>query len=180
MKTNIIKHRFSNTPPMSNELAIGELSLQVYKDTATLYTKDINGEVLEIGKGAISLADLEDVDLTNAEEGSFFIKQGDKFIASNFIGDLANLADVEIISPQAGDYVRYDSTYLRFTNFKPSYNLFQLLDVNIPDPTIESNSIGMDDMTLYYNHPSRKFETRLRRKYLNQLDDVSISERKLS
>lgn len=176
MKKTIIKHRFSNIPPTSTELAIGELAIQVYQDKATLYTKDINGEIVEIGKGAAKLEDLEDVDLTNVEEGSFLIKQGDIFTATNFIGNLSNLADVEIISPQPGDYIRYDATYLRFSNFKPSYNLYQLLDVDVPDPTIEGNSIGMDDMSLYYNHSAGKFETRLRRRFLDQLDDVSINE----
>lgn len=171
----ILKHRFSNTPPSSNEIAIGEIVLQLFKDTATLFTKSVNGEVIELGKGALKLEDLEDVDLTNMKDGSFLIRQDGKFVASNFIGSIGNLSDVEISNPQAGDYLRYDPFFLSFRNFKPSYNLYELLDVDIPDSTNESESFSMNDMTLYYDHPSGKFKVRERRKFINQLDDVDIS-----
>lgn len=175
MNTNIIKHKFSSESPLPHEIAVGELVLQLFKDEAVLYTKSINGSVIELGKGALNFEDLEDVDLTNLKEGSFLIRQGGKFVASNFIGSITNLSDVEINNPQEGDYIRYDPIYLSFRNFAPSYNLFQLLDVDIPDATVYAESLGMNDQTLYYDHPSGKFKVRDRRKLLDQLDDVAIS-----
>lgn len=173
--SNIIKHRFSNEPPSASEIAVGELVLQLFKNEAVLYTKSLNGEVLELGKGALNLEELQDLDLTNLKDGSFLIRQGDKFVASNFIGSISNLTDVEINNPQSGDYMRYDSVFLSFRNFKPSYNLYQLLDVSVPNPAVGSASSGMNDQTLYYDHTAGKFKTRLRHKFITQLDDVELS-----
>lgn len=175
MTTNIIKHRFSSESPLPHEIAVGELVLQLFKEQAILYTKSINGDIVELGKGVLKFEDLEDIDLTNLKEGSFLIRQGNKFVASNFIGSITNLSDVEIENPEAGDYVRYDPVFLSFRNFAPSYNLFQLLDVDIPDATVYEESLGMNDQTLYYDHPSGKFKVRDRRKLLEQLDDVDIN-----
>lgn len=174
MSNQVIKHRFSNQPPLPHEVAIGELVLQLFKDTATLYTKDINGQIIELGKGALRLEDLKDVDLTNVKDGAFLTKQGDKFIASNLLGNLNSLNDVEVASPQAGEYLRYDPVFLSFKNFKPSYNLYQLLDVDVLDPTDPNNSYLMSDKVLYYDHPSGKFKLRDRRNVINELDDVEI------
>lgn len=171
---NIIKHSFTDTVPNGSDLAVGELAIQITNSKAKLFTKDFTGEVITIGEGAKYLSDLLDVSLVNAKEGSFLVKQGDKFVASNFIGSLTNLTDIEISNPTSGDYLRYDPLFGSFRNFKPSYGLWQLTNVTLPDPTNSTSYLGLDNQTLVYNHTLGKFVTRTRVNQLKLLDDVQI------
>lgn len=179
--SKVIAHSFtSSTLPSSQDLKVGELAVQVLDKIGILYTKDMAGNIIELGKGATKFADLEDVDLTNAKEGSFFKVENGKFVASNTIGNISFLSDVEINNPQAGQYLRYDPTYLAFRNFTPTYNLYQLLDVEVANPTSESASLTQNNQVLYYNHADGKFKTRPRINLLEGLDDVSLSTQEYS
>lgn len=170
-----LKHLFSETSPLPNEVSVGELVLRIGKQLAELYTKDFNGNILTIGKGVARLEDLEDLDLTNVTEGSFIVKQGDKFIAMNQVGSISNLTDVEINNPVAGEYLRYDSVYGAFRNFRPSYNLYELLDVDvIPSNLPESET--QNDHVLYYSYTDSKFKTRERINTLVRLHDVELTD----
>lgn len=173
---SIVKHHFSIDPPLPSEIAVGEVALQITLNWAKLYTKSFDGKIIEIGKGVSKLSQLEDIDLTNAKEGSFLIRQGDKWTASNFIGAISSLADVEVNNPQAGQYLRYDATSESFKNIKPSYSLYQLLDVEVVDPHNQADSEEQNNKVLYYDHNSAKFKTRPRTNVITELDDVEIGE----
>lgn len=172
---SIIKHSFSNLLPDSNEIAVGEIVLQLSDSSAVLYTKGYNGEVIQIGKGAQNLGDLLDIDLTNVKEGSFLVKQGNKFVASNFVGSFTNLVDVEVLNPVNGQYLRYDSLFQAYKNFNPSYSMWQLTDVNLPDPTVFTNISGLNNQVLVYNSSQGKFIPRTRINTIALLDDVALN-----
>lgn len=172
--SSILKHKFSTEAPTAAELKIGELALQISNNSAKLFTKDISGEVIELGKSVLNFGELEDVDFTELEEEAFLIRQGNVFKFSKQIGSIGSLSDIELSSPTQGEYLRYDPSFLTFRNFTPSYYLFELLDTNIPDSR-QGNAAEMNDKTIYYNHSSGKFELRVRRNLLNQLDDVEIT-----
>lgn len=178
----ILKHSFSNIKPTTNELAVGELALSLYFDEVTqknvgiLYTKTLEGNVIEIGKGVTKLEELEDVDLTNLQEGSFIIREGDKFIATNFIGSIASLVDVELENVEVGDYLRYNTSYESFKNYSPSYSFYELTDVDVPDVSGSSAMSGYNNQSVYYDHTSGKYKLRPRLNTLDQLDDVELTE----
>lgn len=174
----IIKHYEGNELPEPRDINLGELVVQ-YSNTngvneAKLFSKNTDGKVLEIGKGVKSIYDLRDIDFTNLKDGSFIVKQGDKFICISQVGSISSLVDVEVTNPEDGDYLRYDSNFLAFINTKPSYNLFQLLDVDILDSTVDDTGL-QDNQVLYYDHDSKKFKTRNRINTINELEDVKIT-----
>lgn len=170
----ILKHSFSNALPDSSEINVGEIALQIYNTKATLYTKDFNGNIIEIGKGVEYFHELLDIDLTNAVNGSFLVKEGNKFIASNYLGSLTNLVDVEINNPTNAQYVRWDSLFNAFRNFNPSYGLWELTNVNLPDPTNTNSWLSMNNNVLSYDHNQGKFITRSRINLIANLSDVNL------
>jgi hypothetical protein len=169
----LIKHYEGNTIPNGSDIKIGEIVLNLNGTEARLYTKTFEGTVIEIGKGAYKLTDLQDIDFSNAKDGSFIVKKGNKFVITDKVGTLNSLTDVEITNPKAGDYLRYDPLYLAYRNFQPTYSLYQLLDVDIL-PSNNYNSSTQDNQILYFDYVSKKFKTRNRTNKLSDLLDISI------
>lgn len=172
--SSIVKHTFSNQLPLPSELKVGELALQVYNQQARLFTKDEQGVIVELGQGTFNFADLLDVDLTNLQENSFFIYRNGKFIATNQIGSLTDLTDVEINNPRSKDYLRFDSFTESFRNIQPSYKLGDLVDIEVADSTDSIASLAQDNKVLTYDHSLGKYVTTERRNLINQLDDVEV------
>lgn len=170
-------HAQSNRLPNGSEVAVGKIAIVFYDNqNPILYTKDFNGRILEIGKGVSKLEELEDVDLSNAREGSFLIKQGDKYITSSFLGNLGFLSDVELQSPvETNQYLRYNSLLESFTNYYPSYYLDEITNVNVADSGDVSASLAQNNHVLYYNHDLGGFYTRPRTNLINELADVEIN-----
>lgn len=168
----ILSHSFTDELPQPESLAIGELCLALDNDarTAKLYTKSPEGNVLEIGAGANKLADLLDVDVSNARTGSFFIRSGEGYVASDFIGSINILSDIELNDVRSGQYLRYDELTASFKNYYPSYSIFELLDVEITEEPEDINN-----HVLYYDYPSGKFKMRPRTNYIDELVDVDVS-----
>lgn len=175
-RDSYLLHSFDNHLPTAEELVVGKLAVVFFnQQSPILYTKDYLGNVLEIGKGASKLADLEDVDISNAKEGSFFTRQGTKFRATRFIGSISNLNDVEISNPLAGQYLRYNDITESFSNYYPSYYLHELSDVEVANPLDELAAQAQANQVLYYDHSSGKYKTRPRTNLINELADVAIS-----
>jgi len=170
----LLKHYEGTEIPSGSDIEIGEIVVQLNGNTATLYTKTFEGVIVEIGQGALNLTDLQDIDFTNATDGAFIIQQGNSFVITDKVGTIDSLTDVEINNPQAGDYLRYDPTYLAYRNFQPSYSLYQLLDVNVI-PSNSSNSSSQNNEILYFDYPSNSFKTRPRTNLLQDLLDVNVS-----
>lgn len=164
----ILKHTISPTAtPAPHEIAVGELVLSLIDEQAILYTKDFAGKVLEIGKGVQKFAELQDVNVTNAREGDFLVKQGNNFVAASQIGNLNRLSDVEINSPTDGQYLRYDSLLEAYVNANPSYALAQLTDVDLTGLT--------NNQVLYWDSTTEKWKPRARLNLVNELDDVELT-----
>ncbi|QIW88446.1 hypothetical protein [Pseudanabaena phage PA-SR01] len=164
----ILKHTLNNDLlPAPHEIAVGELVLAIKDEQAVLYTKDFTGKVLEIGKGVQKFTELQDVNVTNAREGDFFVKQGNEFTAASQIGNLNRLSDLEINNPTNGQYLRYDSLKEAYVNANPSYALSQLTDVDLTGLT--------NNQVLYFDTPSGKWKPRARLNLVNQLDDVELT-----
>lgn len=174
VRPSIVKHSFTSTPPTAQQVMVGELVLRIYNQKATLFTKDENGNIIELGEGIFKFADLEDVDVTNLTEESFFVYRSGKFTATTQIGGLSSLSDVEISNPQAREYLRYDSLTESFRNYDPSYYLADLTDVEAAAPGDEDASSLQNDQVLVYDHPEGKFKPRPRRNLINELDDVEV------
>ncbi|MGL5923794.1 hypothetical protein [Chroococcidiopsis sp.] len=172
----LVRYSISNTPPRPQELPIGQLALQISGSKAYLYTKNEFGEIIQIGQGAERFEDLLDVDLTGVRDGSYLIYQNGKYRASNQIGSLSSLSDVEISNPRSGEYLRYDPISETFHNYRPSYSLFELLDVSVANPTNPTATADQNDQVLVFNAVLNRFETRSRRNTLQELDDVEISD----
>lgn len=170
-----VKHSLETGVPSSSDISYGEIVMSYVGDKVVLYTKNIYNEVVELGKGVDSFSDLLDVDLTNLQDGSYFRKIGDKYTAVNFIGSISDLVDVEVSTPLSGQYLRYDALFGSFRNFGPSYSLYQLLDVELPNLFNSSASSAINNHVLYYDHASGKFKTRARLNLLNDLADVDVS-----
>ena len=164
----VLKHTLNNDSlPAPHEIAVGELVLALKDEQAVLYTKDFTGKVLEIGKGVQKFTELQDVNVTNAREGDFLVKQGNNFVAASQIGNLNRLSDVEINSPATGQYLRYDSLKEAYVNASPTYALSQLTDVDLTGLT--------NNQVLYFDTPSGKWKPRARLNLVNQLDDVELT-----
>ena len=164
----VLKHTLNNDSlPAPHEIAVGELVLALKDEQAVLYTKDFTGKVLEIGKGVQKFTELQDVNVTNAREGDFLVKQGNNFVAASQIGNLNRLSDVEINSPATGQYLRYDSLKEAYVNASPTYALSQLTDVDLTGLTT--------NQVLYFDTPSGKWKPRPRLNLVNQLDDVELT-----
>lgn len=163
----ILKHTLNNTSlPLPHEIAVGELVLALKDDVAVLYTKDFTGKVLEIGKGVQKFTELQDVNVTNAREGDFLVKQGNQFVAASQIGNLNRLSDVELSSPTSGQYLRYDSLKEAYVNASPDYALAQLTDVDLTGL--------LTNQALYWDAPTGKWKPRNRLNLVNELDDVEL------
>ena len=164
----ILKHTLNNeSPPAPHEIAVGELVLAIKDEQAVLYTKDFTGKVFEIGKGVTSFSELQDVNVTNARDGDFFVKQGNEFTAASQIGNLNRLSDLEINSPTNGQYLRYDSLKEAYVNASPSYALSQLTDVDLTGLT--------NNQVLYWDSIAARWKPRARLNLVNQLDDVELT-----
>lgn len=170
---NILKHYKGNNPPVSKELAVGEVVIRLGENEAELFTKDFNNNIFSIGSGVTNFLDLQDIDFTNLKEGAFIVRKDNKFVATDKIGSLNSLTDLEIENPSSGEYLRYDPIYQSFRNFKPSYSLYQLLDVDILAGT--STLPTQNNHVLYFDFPTNKFKTRERTNSLSQLIDVDIT-----
>ena len=84
MPASILKHTLnSDSLPAPHEIAVGELVLSLKDEQAILYTKDFTGKILEIGKGVQKFTELQDVNINNAREGDFLVKQGNGFTAAS-------------------------------------------------------------------------------------------------
>ena len=164
----VLKHTLNNDSlPAPHEIAVGELVLALKDEQAVLYTKDFTGKVLEIGKGVQKFTELQDVNVTNAREGDFLVKQGNNFVAASQIGNLNRLSDVEINSPATGQYLRYDSLKEAYVNASPSYALSQLTDVDLTGLT--------NNQVLYWDSVAARWKPRARLNLVNQLDDVELT-----
>jgi hypothetical protein len=165
---SILKHTLnSDSLPAPHEIAVGELVLALKDEQAVLYTKDFTGKVLEIGKGVQKFTELQDVNINNAREGDFLVKQGNGFTAASQIGSLTRLSDVEINSPTNGQYLRYDALREAYVNASPDYALSQLTDVDLS--TLENNQV------LYWDATAARWKPRNRINLVNELDDVEIT-----
>jgi hypothetical protein len=171
-----LKHAFVDRLPLPSEIAYGELVVVFYGEegTAALYTKDLLNRIVEVGKGVTSFSELEDVDLTNVRDGSYFILDNGKYRAVNSIGSITTLADVEVASPLDGQYLRYDAVFGSFRNFAPSYALSSLTDVDVIPVTTNATQT-QNNHVLYYDAASEKFKTRPRTNLINELADVEIT-----
>lgn len=165
--STILKHTLNNDSlPAPYEIAVGELVLALKDEQAVLYTKDFTGKVFEIGKGVQKFTELQDVNITNARDGDFFVKDGNEFTAASQIGNLNRLSDLEIVSPVDGQYLRYDPLKEAYVNASPAYALSQLTDVNLAGLT--------NNQTLYWDLPTARWRPRTRLNLVNQLDDVEL------
>jgi hypothetical protein len=176
LRDSYLSHSFSNRLPTREELIVDKLAISFFSNAnPILYTKNVHGDVIEIGKGVTSLAELDDVDLSNGSEGAFLVKSGDKYVASNFIGDISYLSDVEIVAPViANQYLRYNSLLEAYSNYYPSYYLSEIVDVDVADPFNQSESFAQNNQVLYYDHASATYKTRPRTNLINELSDVEI------
>jgi hypothetical protein len=164
----ILKHTLNNDSlPAPHEIAVGELVLALKDEQATLYTKDFTGKVLEIGKGVQKFTELQDVNVENAREGDFLVKQGNNFVAASQIGNLNRLSDVEINNPVNGQYLRYDALKEAYVNASPDYALSQLTDVDLTG--LANNQV------LYWDSAAARWKPRARLNLVNELDDVELT-----
>jgi hypothetical protein len=177
IRDSYLVHSFDNRLPTSSELAVGKLAIVFFNDKPPcLYTKTITGEVIEVGKGAEYLRDLDDIDLSNAREGYLLVKQGDKYIASNFIGSLGSLTDIELTEPIVNNqYLRYNELTESYGNYYPSLYLSDLTNVEVADPSDDVASLAQANKVLYFDYPTNKFKTRNRTNAINELSDVEIA-----
>lgn len=177
IRDSYLTHAFANRLPSREELVVNKLAISFFSNSnPILYTKTFNGEVLEIGKGVTKLSELEDLDLSNATEGAFLVKVDGRYIASKFIGDISYLSDVELVSPViANQYLRYNSLLGAYSNYYPSYYLYQLADVEVADPFNYTESIAQGNQVLYYDHATTTYKTRPRTNLINELADVQIA-----
>jgi hypothetical protein len=163
----ILKHTLNNDSlPSPHEIAVGELVLALKDEQAILYTKDFTGKIFEIGKGVQKFTELQDVDVTNARDGDFLVKQGNNFVAASQIGNLSRLSDVELNNPTTGQYLRYDSLKEAYVNASPAYALSQLTDVDLTGLT--------NNQVLYWDATSAKWKPRARLNLVNELSDVEL------
>jgi hypothetical protein len=164
----ILKHTLNNDSlPAPHEIAVGELVLAIKDEAAVLYTKDFTGKVLEIGKGVQKFTELQDVNVTNAREGDFFVKQGNEFTAASQIGNLNRLSDLQINNPTNGQYLRYDALKEAYVNASPDYALSQLTDVDLTGLT--------NNQTLYWDSTAGRWKPRTRLNLVNELSDVELT-----
>ena len=164
----ILKHTLNNASlPAPHEIAVGELVLALKDENAVLYTKDFTGKVFEIGKGVQKFTELQDVNVTNAREGDFLVKQGNGFTAASQIGNLTRLSDVEINNPASGQYLRYDPLREAYVNASPDYALSQLTDVDLTGL--------VNNQTLYWDSTAGKWKPRTRLNLVNELSDVELT-----
>lgn len=164
----ILKHTLNNDSlPAPHEIAVGELVLALKDEQATLYTKDFTGKVLEIGKGVQKFTELQDVNVENAREGDFLVKQGNNFVAASQIGNLNRLSDVEINNPVNGQYLRYDALKEAYVNASPDYALSQLTDVDLTG--LANNQV------LYWDSAAARWKPRARLNLVDELSDVTIT-----
>ena len=168
MPASILKHTLNNySLPAPHEIAVGELVLAIKDEQAVLYTKDFTGKVLEIGKGVTSFSELQDVNVTNAREGDFLVKQGNNFTAASQIGNLNRLSDVELNTPTTGQYLRYDALKEAYVNASPDYALSQLTDVDLTG--LANNQV------LYWDSVAARWKPRARLNLVNELSDVELT-----
>jgi hypothetical protein len=164
----ILKHTLNNDSlPSPHEIAVGELVLALKDEEAILYTKDFTGKIFEIGKGVQKFTELQDVNITNARNGDFFVKSGNEFTAASQIGNLNRLSDIEINNPTNGQYLRYDSLKEAYVNASPTYALSQLTDVDLTGLT--------NNQVLYWDLVSGKWKPRTRLNLVNELSDVELT-----
>jgi hypothetical protein len=165
--STILKHTLNNNSiPAPHEIGVGELVLALKDEQAVLYTKDFTGKIFEIGKGVQKFTELQDVNITNARDGDFFVKSGNEFTAASQIGNLNRLSDLEIDSPVDGQYLRYDALKEAYVNASPAYALSQLTDVNLTGLT--------NNQVLYWDAVTSRWKPRTRLNLVNQLDDVEL------
>jgi hypothetical protein len=178
IRDSYITHSFNNQLPTSSELSVHKLAIVFFNnDNPILYTKTFTGEVIEIGKGVEYLKDLKDVELSNAREGYLLVKQGNKYIASNFIGSLNSLADIELQEPiENNQYLRYNALTESYGNYYPSLYLHELRNVEVADPFDDAASLAQQNQVLYYEYSTGKFKTRNRTNLINELADVEITQ----
>jgi hypothetical protein len=163
----ILKHTLDNDSlPAPHEIAVGELVITLKDEQAVLYTKDFTGKIFEIGKGVQKFTELQDVNITNARDGDFFVKDGNEFTAASQIGNLNRLSDLEINNPADGQYLRYDSLKEAYVNANPTYALSQLTDVDLTGLA--------NNQTLYWDTTAGKWKPRNRLNLVNELSDVEL------
>ena len=163
----ILKHTLDNDSlPAPHEIAVGELVITLKDEQAVLYTKDFTGKIFEIGKGVQKFTELQDVNITNARDGDFFVKDGNEFTAASQIGNLNRLSDLEINNPTDGQYLRYDSLKEAYVNASPTYALSQLTDVDLTGLA--------NNQTLYWDTTAGKWKPRNRLNLVNELSDVEL------
>lgn len=168
------KHSFEQRIPLPHEINYGEAVIVFIDEVPHLYTKNIFNEVIEIGKSITKFEDLEDVDLTNVSEGSYFVKEGNVYKAVNFIGSISSLNDVEVTNAVDGQYLRYDSLYQAFINATPTYSLDKITDVDVGDSSNASASSADNNKVLYYDATSSTYKLRPRTNLINELSDVEV------
>ena len=163
----ILKHTLNNDSlPAPHEIAVGELVLALKDEQAILYTKDFTGKIFEIGKGVKKFTEIQDVNVTNARECDFLVKQGNGFTAASQIGSLTRLSDVELNNSTTGQYLRYDALKEAYVNASPDYALSQLTDVDL-------TGLG-NNQVLYWDSVAARWKPRARLNLVNQLDDVEL------
>ena len=170
----IATHGFTTETPSKLDVKIGGLLLVVSETEAKLYTKLLSGKVVTVGEGVSNIADLLDVDLSQATEGSFITKQGDKYIATSLLGSISSLVDVEIAVPSNGQYMRYDSVTASFINYKPEYVFSEIVDVDVP--AFNESVPGLNNHVLTYKSDTSTYVLEPRRNNITDLDDVSLSD----
>lgn len=164
-------HSWTDSAPPTRDIKVGELVLWMQNSVARLYTKTPTGQIIELGRGATSLAELFDVDLTEAEDGDILTLDTStgKWRASSTFVNIADLAGLEISNPQENDYLQYDAVKAAFVNKQASYALAEISNIDVTD------LIEKDDHVIYYDETSNSYKLRPRFNLINQLDDVTVT-----
>ena len=170
----ITTHGYTTETPSKLDVKLGGLLLVIGQNEAKLYTKLLSGKVVLIGEGVSKIADLLDVNLSQAQDGSYLTKQGDTYIATKLLGSISSLTDVEFENSVNGEYARYDDITKSYVNYAPQYKFSDLTDVDVPDSQSSDNSLN--DHVVRYNADTNTFTLTARRNNVTELNDVSISE----
>lgn len=170
-KRSLTTHSWSGTSPPSQDIKVGELVLWIQQSVARLYTKTPTGQIIELGKGSTSLAELLDLDLTGSSDGDVIVLDSStgKWRASSTPINLADVAGIEVANPTDGQYLIYDAVKGAYVNQDASYELSEITNIDVEDLATK------DDHVIYYELSSNSYKLRPRFNLINQLNDVTVT-----
>lgn len=169
MKTTILSHNFLSSAPNINNLKFGEVAIFYHPTHFDLFSKDINGQIVQIGKGVKKLEELEDVNISNPKNNQFLVRQNGKWVNSSYIADFSNISGVEISNPIAGQTLIWEPGKEAFVNGNFSFRFSELTDVVI-------NPSGTDKIKVVaYNPTSQIFSLEDVPTRISDFEDVVVN-----